>query len=102
MQGFAIPTNYMSVLRDTDRTLPLHESFQQRIAVDQGMLFFAQSQVLQAWQGPQFYFFSRPPWTRPLPDQATRSEFQFKAYLIPRSSRSVNIWLHIKLSSEAW
>ncbi len=48
MQGFAIPTNYMSVLRDTDRTLPLHESFQQRIAVDQGMLFFAQSQVLQA------------------------------------------------------
>ncbi len=28
--------------------------------------------------------------------------FQFKAYLIPHSSRSVNIWLHINLSCEAW
>jgi hypothetical protein len=29
-----------------------------------------------------------------------QSEFQFKAYLIPRSSRSVNILLHLNISSE--
>jgi hypothetical protein len=34
-QIFAIPTNYIFVLRETDQTLPLHESIQQHIAVDQ-------------------------------------------------------------------
>ncbi len=35
MQGFAIPTNCILVLRDTDQTLHLQESFQQCIAIDQ-------------------------------------------------------------------
>ena len=69
---FAHPTSYMFVLRDTDQTIPLHESFQTHIAVDQ-WYFLALSQV-QACQGPLFhYFFSHSPWTRPLPHQTTQS-----------------------------
>ncbi len=59
-------------LRDTDETLPLHESFQQRIAVNQCYVF-AICQVPASCQGPQFHYFSHSPWTRPLPQQATPS-----------------------------
>ncbi len=31
-----------------------------------------------------------------------KSQFQFEAYLISCSSRSVNIWLHLNISSKAW
>ncbi len=60
------------VLRNTDQTPPLHESFQQRIAVNQCYVF-ALCQVPASCQGPQFHFFSHSPWTRPLPQQATPS-----------------------------
>ncbi len=45
------------MLRDTDQTPPLHESFQQCIAVDQCYVF-ALCQVPASCQGPQFHNFS--------------------------------------------
>jgi hypothetical protein len=66
-QGFAIPMSYIFVLRDTDQTIPLHEL--QGIAVNH--CYSALCQVPASCQGPQFYYFSHSPWTRPLPQQAT-------------------------------
>ena len=42
-QGFAYPMSYIFVLRDTDQTMPLHESFQQCIAVNQGYVLLGTS-----------------------------------------------------------
>ncbi len=55
-QGSAIPTNYICVLRDTDQTMPLQESFSAHCRCWQ-VLFCALSQV-QACQGPLFHSFS--------------------------------------------